>query len=306
MRIGISGGAATTDAMIDQAVRAEADGFTSLWYASAIGGDPLVAMALAGRATTTIELGTSVLQTYTSHPVLMAARVASVVGAMGRPGFTLGIGPSHRPNIEGGYGLSYAHPGRHTEEYVHTLTALLRGGPVDVDGEEFHVHTTAPAAGAAAAVPVLVAALAPRLLRVAGQSADGTILWMGTAAAIETHVAPRIRAAASTAGRPEPRIVAGLPVAVHDDVDEARAAAAQLFAGYGELPNYRRLLDIGRADGPGDAAIVGDEATVTAALQALFDAGATDMWAAMFPVGADRSGSRARTRALLRELAARP
>ena len=149
MRIGISGGAATTDAMIDQAVRAEADGFASLWYASAIGGDPLVAMALAGRATTSIELGTSVLQTYTSHPVLMAARAASVVGAMGRPGFTLGIGPSHQPNIEGGYGISYAHPGRHTEEYVHVLTSLLRGGPVDIDGEEFQVHTAAPGAAAA-------------------------------------------------------------------------------------------------------------------------------------------------------------
>ena len=143
-------------------------------------------------------------------------------------------------------------------------------------------------------------------MRVAGEAADGTILWMGTAAAVESHVAPRIRAAASAAGRPEPRIVAGLPVAVHDDVDEARTAAAQLFAGYGELPNYRRLLDIGGADGPGDAAIVGDEAAVTASIQALFDAGATDVWAAMFPVGPDRSASRARTRTLLRELAARP
>ncbi len=303
MRIGLSGGAATTDAMIDQAVRAEADGFTSLWYASAIGGDPLVAMALAGRATTSLELGTSVLQTYTSHPVLMAARAGSVVAAMGRAGFTLGIGPSHRPPVEGAYGLSYDNPGRHTEEYVEVLTALLRGGPVDFDGDEFHVHTAAPGGGPAFPVPVLVSALAPRLLRVAAEHTDGTILWMGTAAAVETHVAPRIRAAASAAGRPEPRIVAGLPVAVHDDVDEARTAAAQLFAGYGDLPNYRRLLDLGRADGPGDAAIVGDEAAVTASIQGLLDAGATDIWAAIFPVGNDRSGSRARTRALLRDLA---
>ena len=303
MRIGLSGGAATPDAMVDQAVRAEGDGFTSLWYASAIGGDPLMAMALAGRATTSIELGTSVLQTYTSHPVLMAARAASVVAAMGRAGFTLGIGPSHRPPIEDAYGMSYAHPGRHTEEYVHVLTALLRGGPVDFDGEDFQVHTATPAGGPVFPVPVLVSALAPRLLRVAGEQADGTILWMGTAAAIETHVAPRIRVAASAAGRPEPRIVAGLPVAVHDDSDEARTAAALLLAGYGELPNYRRLLDLGRADGPGDAAVVGDEATVTSSIQGLFDAGATDVWAAIFPVGADRAASRARTRALLRDLA---
>src|SRR4051794_36916583 len=97
MRIGLSGGAATVEKMIEQAERAEADGFTSLWYASAIGGDPLVAMAMAGRATKTIELGTAVLQTYTCHPLLQANRAASVVAGMGRPGFTLGIGPSHKP-----------------------------------------------------------------------------------------------------------------------------------------------------------------------------------------------------------------
>src|SRR5205823_4533461 len=101
-----------------------------------------------------------------------------------------------------------------------------------------------------------------------------------------------------------PRIVAGLPVAVADDTGDAREAAAKLFAGYGVLPNYRRILDIGGAPGPADAAIVGDEAAVGAQIQALFDAGATDVWAAIFPVGDDRAGSRQRTRALLKELAA--
>ena len=118
--------------MIEQAQRAEADGFTSMWYASAVGGDPLVTIALAGRATSSIELGTSVLQTYTAHPVLQANRAWSVADAMGRPGFTLGLGPSHRPPIEDAYGLSYANPGRHTEEYVQVLTraAPRRDGPL--------------------------------------------------------------------------------------------------------------------------------------------------------------------------------
>ncbi len=303
MRIGLSGGAATVDRMVEQAVEAEADGFTSLWYASAIGGDPLVAMALAGRATISIELGTSVLQSYTSHPALLANRAASVVAAMGRPGFTLGIGPSHEPVIEGAYGMSYARPGRHTEEYVGILTALLRGEAVDVDGEQVSLHSGGRVAPPPFPVPVLVAALAPRLLRVAGEHTDGTILWMGNARAIEAHVAPRIAAAASAAGRPAPRIVAGLPVAVHDDVEEARRTAGEMFAGYGVLPNYRRILDIGAADGPADAAIVGDEGAVTAQLEALVAAGATDIWAAIFPVGADRKASRARTRALLQTLA---
>ena len=78
MRIGLNGGASTVDRMVEQAVATEAEGFSSLWYPSAVGGDPLVAMALAGRATTTLELGTAVLQTYTSHPALMANRVPAV------------------------------------------------------------------------------------------------------------------------------------------------------------------------------------------------------------------------------------
>ena len=133
MRIGLTGGGSTADRIIQQAVDAEADGFTSLWYASAVFGDPLVAMALAGRATSAIELGTSVLQTYTCHPVLQANRAASTAAAMGTPGLTLGVGPSHQPAIEGAYGLSYEHVGAHTEEYVTVLGALLarrgRGPP---------------------------------------------------------------------------------------------------------------------------------------------------------------------------------
>src|SRR5204862_2817834 len=127
MRIGLTGGAATVDRMVEQAVRAEEEGFSSLWYASAIGGDPLVAIAMAGKATSRIELGTAVLQTYTCHPVLQANRAGAVAAAMGRPGFTLGVGPSHQPVIEDAYGLSYEHAGRHTEEYVRILSGVLRG-----------------------------------------------------------------------------------------------------------------------------------------------------------------------------------
>ena len=302
MKIGITGGGATADRIVEQAVAAEADGFSSLWYASAVFGDPLVAMALAGRATTRIELGTSVLQTYTCHPVLQANRGASTAATMGRPGLTLGVGPSHEPVIEAMFGMSYAHAGAHTEEYVQILGALLRGEGVAHHGQEFNVNIPV-VAPLPQPVSLMISALAPRLLRVAGELTDGTILWMANARAVETHVAPKMNAAATAAGRPTPRIVAGLPVAVHDDVAEARGVAAKSFANYGVLPNYRRILDIGGAAGPADAAIVGDEAAVADQIQALFDAGVTDVWAAPFPVGEDRSASRTRTRALLKELA---
>ena len=302
MRIGLTGGGATVDRMIEQAKQAEADGFTTLWYASAVAGDPLVAMAVAGHGTATIELGTSVLQTYTTHPALLANRAAAVVAAMGRPGLTLGIGPSHEPVIAGMHGLDFSHPGRHTEEYVSVLAPLLRGEAVSFAGEDHRINAGPPTL-THGEIPVLVAALGPRLLRVAGEQTAGTILWMANARAVETHVAPRIRAAADAAGRPAPRIVAGLPVAVHDDVDEARAVAAKQFAMYGTLPNYQRILAHGGLDDPADAAIVGDETSVAAQIEALFAAGTTDVWAAPFPVGENRKASTTRTRALLKELA---
>jgi F420-dependent oxidoreductase-like protein len=222
---------------------------------------------------------------------------------MARPGFVLGMGPSHDVAIEGRYGLSYEHVGRHTEEYTRIVTAALRGDEIQVDGEDFQVHV----AGLTAApfpVPVLLGALAPRMLRVAGEVADGTVTWLANREALESHVVPRINAAAASVDRPAPRVVAGLPVAVHDDVDEAREAAARQYGFYGTLPNYARILGVGGLERSADACVVGDEDAVAAQLRALVDAGATDVWAAIFPVGEDRRTSRARTRALLEQLVA--
>jgi F420-dependent oxidoreductase-like protein len=302
MRIGPTGGGSTVDKVVAQAERAEADGFTSLWYASVVTGDPLVAMALAGRQTARIELGTAVLQTYPCHPLLQANRAASVVDAMGRPGLTLGLGPSHQPLIEGVYGYPYDHPGRSTEEYVRILTRVLRGEDVDLDGADWSAHTAGRSVPPAHPVSVLVSALGPRLLRLAGAEADGTVLWMAPAAAIESHVAPTITAAAHDAGRPAPRIVAGLPVAVHDDESAARSAAVTYSSAYAAMENYQRILEIGGKTSPADAAIVGDEASVRGQLQSLLDAGATDIWAAPFPVGDDPKASLRRTRELLMDL----
>jgi F420-dependent oxidoreductase-like protein len=256
-------------------------------------------MAIAGRATERIELGTAVLQTYPCHPLLQANRVASVTKAMGRPGLTLGIGPSHEEVVRDVYGLDYASPGANTEEYVRILVRLLRGETVDVDGDHWTVHSAGRMVPPDHRVPVLVSALGPRLLRVAGEVADGTVLWLATARVIGEHVAPIINGAADAAGRPAPRIVAGLPVAVHDDVEEARAAQAQVAALYASRPNFRRIVELGGADSAAETAIVGDETSVTAQLQSLLDAGATDIHAAIFPVGDDPKASIRRTRQLL-------
>jgi F420-dependent oxidoreductase-like protein len=303
MRIGLTGGGATLDSIVASAQRAEEQGFSSLWYASTVAGDPLTAMAIAGRATTRIELGTAVLQTYPCHPLLQAHRVSAAADAMGRPGLTLGLGPSHAAVIRDMYGLSYDHPGRNTEEYLTILTAALRGEAVDFTGRDWSAHTTATPN--LRQVPVLLSALSPRMLRIAGSLADGTILWMASARAIETLIAPAISAAAAAAGRPAPRIVAGLPVAVHPDEAEARDAVAHTAGIYASLPNYQRIIETGGGRTPADVAIVGDEPSVHTQLQALLDAGATDIWAQPVGVGRDRTdaaASRARTIQFLSDL----
>jgi F420-dependent oxidoreductase-like protein len=204
--------------------------------------------------------------------------------------------------IRGVFGLSYDHPGRSTEEYVRILTGVLRGDTIDFAGKDWTAHTGGRAVRPPHPIPVLVSALGPRLLRVAGELADGTVLWMAPPRAIESHIAPKINAAAAATGRASPRIVAGLPVAVHDDEAEARAAAAAHSTAYAGMANYQRILAIGHASTPADAAIVGNEAAVRAQLQSLLDAGATDIWAAVFPVGDDRAASLRRTTDLLKQL----
>lgn len=306
MRIGLSGGGTSVDKMVAQAQQAEADGFTSLWYASASAGDPLVAMAIAGRATRSIELGTAVLQTYPCHPLLQANRVAAAANAMGRPGLTLGLGPSHEPIVRDVLGLSYDHPARSTEEYLRIVSGLLTGVDVDFEGTDWSVHSAGRMIEIEHPVPILLSALSPRMLDIAGRFAGGVVLWMASASAIAARIAPVLRAAAEKHGRPAPRIVAGLPVAVHDDIAEARAAVAETSSGYAGMANYQKIIQAGGGSGAEDVAIVGDEAAVYRQLDELLAAGATDVWAQPVAVGADRarrSESVGRTRDFLSALA---
>ena len=288
MRIGLGAGATTIDRIIEQAVEAEAAGFTSLWFPSAVLGDPLAAIAVAGRATSSIELGTAVLVTYAAHPVLTAARVAATAATMARPGLVLGMGPSHDMAVERMYGLSYAHVGRHTEEYTRVVTAALRGEDVERRRRRLPGAREQPAGRA---VP---GSGAPRRARTAHVAGRGRGRRRDDHLDGEPRGARRPTSCRGSAprpkrpGRPEPRIVVGLPVAVHDDVDEARADADRQYGFYGTLPNYQRILAHGGLERSADACIVGDEDAVAAQLAALVEAGATDVWAAIFPVGDDR------------------
>ncbi len=294
------GGANDVQAHLRGAVEAEEDGFDSIWYGQVFGPDVVTVAALAGQRTTRIEIGTSVVPTYPRHPVIMAQQALTAQAATnGR--FTLGIGLSHRPVVEGMLGLSYDRPAAHMREYLSVLQPLLKEGRCSFEGEFFRVRASAQVPGTPPP-SVLIAALAPVMLRLAGEMADGTVTWMAGPKTLETHIVPRIGAAAQAAGRPRPRVVAGLPVAVTDDVAAAREKAARSFQIYGTLPNYQRVLNIEGAAGPADVALIGNEAAVEKQLRGVAGAGATDFLAGAFPVGDDASASLARTRALLKSL----
>ena len=301
MRIGIgigdiAGRAGDMNELVAQAQRAEEAGFASVWLANIFGIDALTAAVVCGRATSRVEVGTGVVPTYPRHPFAMAQQAVTVNAAIGQR-LLLGIGLSHQVVIEGMLGLSFARSYSHMKEYVGALAPLVREGKVSFNGELYRVNAQLRVPGAAP-FPILLAALAPKMLALAGSVADGTITWMTGAKTLATHIVPSIRAAAEAAGRPAPRVVAGLPVAVTDDPDEARRVAGKLFRGYGVLPSYRAMLDREGAAGPGEIAIVGDEAQVGAQLDALAAAGVTDLMAAPFPVGASEA-SLARTFAFL-------
>ena len=306
MRIGVFVGASaadliTLDELIVRIKQAEADGFDSFWvpHISARGYDALTVLALAGAQTARIELGVGVVPTYPRHPMALAQQALTTATASGGR-FLLGIGPSHRPGIEDSFGLSYDRPAQHTREYLSVLRPLIDQGRVQFSGEFYNVNAELDVLDRPQC-PVLISALAPRMLRIAGQQADGTITWMAGPRAIREHVAPRIRAAAESAGRPEPRICVGLPATVCDDEAAGRRAAAESYERYGRLVNYRRILDVEDVEGPSEVAVVGNESSLQRQLAEFAAAGATDFIANIFTTN-DSDESAARTYAALRDL----
>ena len=303
MKIGIYGGnvrrGAPLTSLVDEIVRFEDAGYASYWTPQVPTFDALTVLALAGQQTSRIELGTAVVPSYPRHPSALAQQAATA-NALAGGRLVLGVGPSHAPGIEA-LGLAYDRPALHMREYVTILRALANGGRVDFEGEMYRMKTGFMCPDAAP-FPIVISALAPLMLKAAGEVADGTVTWMVGRETIAGSTAPRIRAAAEAAGRPDPRVVVGLPVCVHDDREQATARAVGIFKGYGMLPNYRRQLDAEGLGEAGEIAVVGNEDEVTGQLQAFFDAGATEVIASVYPAGDDSRGSFVRTHALLESL----
>ena len=287
------------DKLIEQTRRLADDGFHTGWMSQIFGMDALTALAVVGREVPGIELGTAVIPTYPRHPMMLAQQALTTQAAIGGR-LALGIGLSHQIVIESVFGYSFEKPARHMREYLSILRPLIHEGTVNFEGDTLKAMTMMPVSiPGATPMPILLAALAPQMLKLAGAVGDGTVTWMTGPATVADHIVPNITAAAKEAGRPAPRISVGLPVCVTNDPTAARETAATTFSIYGQLPSYRAMLDREGAAGPADVAIVGDEDAVAKQLQAVAEAGATDFAAAPFGSGEEIERTRQMLKAQL-------
>ncbi|MEV4472135.1 TIGR03564 family F420-dependent LLM class oxidoreductase [Nonomuraea sp. NPDC049504] len=290
MKLGIAlaTGSADLDTLMEQVGAARRAGFESAFFNQYASLDAISVAALAGRLNPGMEVGTAVSITYARHPYAMAEQ-ALAANAISGGTFTLGLGPSHKHLVEAMYGVPYERPAVHVREYLTALRPLLRGEPVDFQGETLSVTGQIPAPGAEPP-PVLISALGPVMLRVAGELADGTILtWVG-APLIGDYIVPRITAAAEAAGRPAPRVVASAMVCITSDPDRVRGELQAQMGFTGDFAAYRAVLDRQGLSGVHELLIAGDESDVEKGVERFASAGATDL--AIIPMGTPEEQAR--------------
>jgi F420-dependent oxidoreductase-like protein len=295
--VGLSpSGSSPVDALVGNLAKLRDEGFRRVWMAQLpYDADLPTVLGIAFREVDDIEIGSGVIPIQVQHPMQLAQR-ALTLSLISGGRFKLGVGMSHRMVVEGVWGVSWDKPVRQMREYLDGLQPLLEGRPADSTGEFWTARGSLEIP--APAPEVYIAALGPQMLRLAGRRTKGTLTWMTGPKTLAEHIVPTLRGAAAEAGRAESDVwvAASLPVSVTDDVDGARKQAAKEFAIYGTLPSYRAMLDREGYAGPEDAAIIGDEQTVSERLDELRAAGVDEFTASVFDSSPE---VRARTRALL-------
>lgn len=289
---------------------AEQLGIPAAWLTTGgVGLDALTLFAAAAVRTSRIRLGTSITPTFPRHPLVVVQQV-QVLAQLAPGRFRLGLGPSHRPIMEGTFGLDFQAPLGHLREYIQIVKTLLHRGSIDFDGRYYRAHGQIRAP---LEVPVMASALQRKSFEFCGAEADGAISWVCPAAYLRDVALPAMQTAAAQAGRPVPPLLAHAPVCVHDNAEEVRAAARQQLANYVRLPFYIRMLTAAgfpeAAQGAWSDAMIeavvlsGKESQVAERLQALLDLGATEILVSPVAAGGDQQASVARTLRLVAEVA---
>jgi 5,10-methylenetetrahydromethanopterin reductase len=276
--VSIWGGSDTTtvDAVVARVKAASTEGFGSIWFPQTAGLDALTALAVAAVKVPGIRLGTAVVPIQGRHPIPLAQQALTVADAAGPGRFTLGIGVTHAVVSEGWYGVPYGDVVALCEEELEALDGLLSTGrQADVEGVYLtaHLKLSVPVAPPS----LVVAALGPKMLRLAGRFSDGTVTWMTGPKTLADQVVPALTAAAAEAGRPAPRVIAALPICVTSDREGARDRIRPILAGSARMPSYGRQLAAEGLDDPVDLACIGDEAEVAGRLSSLIGIGVTEL-----------------------------
>jgi F420-dependent oxidoreductase-like protein len=265
------------DDFIDQARRAREAGVRHIWLAQQFDHDAIALAGFVGTAVPDLGVGTFVVPVNPRQPLTLASQAQTTQAAThGRFRLGLGLG-AHAPEAKA-FGVAWPNPVRRLREHLQVLRSINDTGKVDFHGEEFTASPDWPAAlPGGTPLPVYVAAMGPKALRVTGELADGTMPYLAGPRTISEFIRPTIDAAAADAGRPTPEVIAAVPVLVTDDVDEGRAAAAEALAFYAAIPSYQRVIAREGVDHLADLAAVGSADAVRAQLRRYLDAGASEL-----------------------------
>jgi F420-dependent oxidoreductase-like protein len=307
-RVGLVVTATDAASAVSTIVAAEAVGVRQVWMTqSTPAPDTLTIFAAAAVQTTSVLMGTAIVPTYPRHPLALAQQ-ALALGDIAPERLRLGIGPSHRPTIEGVYGIPMTAPLEHLREYVAVLRTALWEGKIDHHGRFYTIKTTLPRTPH---TPILISALREGAFRMAGEVADGAISWVCPVPYLLKNAMPALRAGAAASGRPTPPLVAHIPVALSQDRQAVLAAARRQLGRYGRLPFYANMFnDAGfpvdpngtMSDALFDSLIVsGDEGNVVTRITELLATGLDEIMVMPVPV-ADPVGEQARLAQLIGQI----
>ncbi len=303
--VGIAIPAPDVQSVIDSVVEAESVGVRAAWLTSGgNAGDVLTALAVAAARTERILLGTSIMQTWSRHPIT-AARQAQTIDAIAPGRFRLGVGPGHLQAMQQTFGAGFEAPLAHLTEYVRVLKELLNKGEVDFRGAHIVANASLPAP---TDVAVMASALRPRSFEMCGAEGVGAISWVCPHPYVRDTALPALRSGSERAGCDVPPLVVHAPVCVTDDVAAARQGVREQLGYFPYTPFYARMFAAAGFKGADESGwtdemldsvlLAGDEAAVAGQIREMFDWGADEVLASIITVG-DADESRIRTMSLL-------
>lgn len=238
----ISTGRSVSEAR-ERILLAESLGYEAVYVTHIAGRESLTVVTAYALATERIRVGTGVVPIYTRTPATMA-QTAATIDELSGGRFNLGLGVSHRPVVEAWHGQTIERPVTEMREYVAIVRAILRGEEAPA-GAKWRTSFRLAGLEPRPDVPIYIAALSPAMLRLAGEVADGVMLWLCNADYVREVVLPAVREGRERAGRTMEGfdVVAAVPSALTDDVASAHSRLRGDLLPYFGLPFYRAMLE---------------------------------------------------------------